>query len=291
MKRKCPHCTSTNPSHSKFGSFVRASDGRKLNRFRCRHCRRTFSEATFQLCYRQKKRRLNPRIREMLASCVSQRRIALLLKTNRKTVVRKFLFLAQVAREKNQRDFENLESISAFQFDDLETIEHTKCKPLSVTMAVEPTERIIFGAVVARMPAKGPLAKISRKKYGPRIDERSRQRNALFEVLAKKTIPEVLIESDENPHYPQDVKRWFPQCDHQTVKGARGCVAGQGELKKLAFDPLFTLNHTFAMLRANINRLVRKTWCTTKIPGRLDDHLQLYIYYHNHYLIKQKAAA
>lgn len=136
--------------------------------------------------------------------------------------------------------------------------------------------------------SKGLLAKISRKKYGHRPDERPRQRNALFERLATKTIPEVLIESDENPHYRGAVKRWFPKCDHQTVKGGRGCVAGQGELKKLGFDPLFTLNHTFAMLRDNISRLVRKTWCTTKKPERLDAHLQLYIHFHNHVLIKQK---
>ena len=67
--------------------------------------------------------------------------------------------------------------------------------------------------------------------------------------------------------------------------GGRGCVTGQGELKKLRFDPLFALNHTCAMLRANINRLFRRTWCTTKKKERLEQHLAVYMDFHNRILL------
>jgi len=87
--------------------------------------------------------------------------------------------------------------------------------------------------------------------------------------------------SDENPHYPRRLKAIHPDCKHETVKGRRGCVAGQGELKKIGFDPLFSLNHTCAMMRANLNRLFRRTWCTTKNRAGLIDHLSLYVRYHN----------
>ena len=40
------------------------------------------------------------------------------------------------------------------------------------------------------------------------------------------------------------------------------------------------------MMRANINRLFRKTWCTTKKPERLIDHIELYVQYHNEVLLK-----
>ncbi|MCP4050867.1 MAG: transposase, partial [bacterium] len=73
---------------------------------------------------------------------------------------------------------------------------------------------------------------------------------------------------------------------HEKSKGEKGCVAGQGELKKVRIDPLFAINHTLAMLRANINRLVRKTWCTTKKPERLLDHLAIYTWFHNTKLIQ-----
>jgi len=292
MKRICPHCKSSEPRCSKFGSFVRPSDGRRLKRFQCHHCRRTFSEATFQRCYRQKKRYLNPRIRELLLSCVSQRRAAKLLKISRTTLVRKFLFEARWAKIDNLKDMETVTSLTSFQFDDLETFEHTKLKPLSVIAAVGASEcdnRRIFGFRVARMPAKGVLAKRSREKYGPRPDQRRQKRHELFQFLAPKVAQYALIASDENPHYPPSVKKFFPEATHKTVKGQRGCVVGQGELKKIGFDPLFSLNHTFAMFRANISRLVRKTWNTTKLPERLEAHIELYVRYHNRVLIPQMA--
>ena len=56
---------------------------------------------------------------------------------------------------------------------------------------------------------------------------------------------------------------------------------GQGELKKLKYDPIFSLNHTCAMIRDNIKRLSRKTWCTTKRMPQLQINLELYALEHN----------
>ncbi len=39
------------------------------------------------------------------------------------------------------------------------------------------------------------------------------------------------------------------------------------------------------MLRANINRLFRKTWNTTKKVEALIDHLWIYVRYHNAVLV------
>jgi len=72
---------------------------------------------------------------------------------------------------------------------------------------------------------------------------------------------------------------------------SRGSVSGQGELKKLRFDPLFSLNHTCAMLRANLNRLFRRTWCMSKTIQGLIDHLSLYVIYHNLVLTPPHTAA
>lgn len=199
---------------------------------------------------------------------------------------RKFLFLARGARTFNLRKFRNLTDLTHLQFDDLETIEHTKCKPLSVTLAVEAQTRKILIHRVSQMPAKGHLAKISFKKYGYRADLRAQARREVLTKLALKVPQGAVIESDQNPHYVEDLRRILPQAIHKAYPGQRGSIVGQGELKKVRFDPLFTLNHTFAMLRANINRLFRKTWCTTKLPERLNDHIELYTYYHNEVLLK-----
>ena len=173
------------------------------------------------------------------------------------------------------------------EFDDQETFEHSKLKPLSILALVESGTRRVLGWNVSVMPCKGLLAKKSRAKYGKRIDERKENRNDLFKLLKPHIAPNVVFKSDKNPHYGPSVKEHFPEAEHLTYKGRRGCVVGQGELKSGGFDELFTLNHTFAMFRDNLKRLARKTWCTTKLKERLNLQIAMYVFYHNYRLIPQ----
>ena len=271
---------------SKYGSYYRTSDRRKIQRYRCAHCSLYFSQATNSKCFGQKKRQLNYKIFKYLGSGLSQRRLAMLLETNHKTIARKLIFLSDRLRHKNLLDRMNRLPSLEVQFDDMETFEHTKMKPLSVTLIVEKHSRYILGFEVSKMPAKGHLAKKSVKKYGYRPDQRADARNRLFRRMKKHVLDHAIIESDKNPHYPPDVKEHFPKAVHQTHLSARGAVTGQGELKKLQHDPLFSFNHTAAMFRANMNRYFRKTWCTTKNMQSLANHMELYVYLHNQYLLK-----
>lgn len=293
MDYRCPHC-SESLSPSKLRTFVRcghyrrSSDRRVIQRFKCKLCRKTFSRASFDPCFKQLKRQFNQSVFEHLASGISQRRLAYLLRLNRKTIKRKFMFLGWQAHML-LRDFNlRLPKCQVVEFDDLETFEHSKCKPLSVTLAVESKTRRILSFSVSRMPAKGLLTKIAQKKYGPRTDERALGRKRLFTDLRALVEPTAIFKSDQNPHYPRDVRKFFPQSEHWTIKGQRGSLGGQGELKKVKFDPIFSLNHTCAKLRADVNRLFRKTWCTTKRPDRLRMHIAIMALYHNQHLFLPK---
>ena len=272
----------------KKGYFFRKSDSRKIRRYICKYCNRQFSSSSLSPRYYQKVRRINELLRLLIVSGVSQRRAAVILRVNPKTVIRRFRFLAEQARVKQTLYLKEFEKapLSEIQFDDLETSEHTKLKPLSVALAVEPKYRKILGFQVSRMPAKGLLAKKSVRKYGKRKDERERGWAHLLKNLKPILDPKVAILSDENPHYPRFIKKHFPNAVHSTVLGGRGAVTGQGELKKKTFDPMFALNHSCAMLRANLNRLFRKTWCTTKTLQGLSDHLALYVQYYNELLTR-----
>lgn len=282
---RCP--TGCRVRYVRRGLFRRGRDGKAIQRYLCRGCGRSFSDATDDLCYRQKKRDLNPLVFKLLTGGYSQRRTARDLRVNRKTVVRKFLFLGGRALEVLKLTNSEETPTTAWEFDDLETFEHTKCKPLSVIQAVDTKTRRILGFRVATMPAKGLLAERARKKYGRRIDERAKLRKELFEEIADFVHPNAVIRSDESPHYPADVAKHFPHAVHERFRGRRGCATGQGELKRGGYDPLFTLNHTFAMLRANINRLFRRTWCTTKRQHCLTLHIALYAVRHNLDLIRK----
>lgn len=248
-------------------------------------CLKYFSLATGHPCFGQNKRQFNERLFRLHNSGVSMRRAAKLLGLSRTTVARKFQFLGEQAKIRFKEFNRKLPLSKVIELDDLETFEHTKMKPLSVTLAVESKTRRILGFRVSQMPAKGHLARRAVKKYGLRKDMRAQARDSLFEELKELVDSNALIKSDENPHYIKSIKSYFPLSTHERFKGMRGSIVGQGELKKVRFDPLFSLNHTFAMLRANINRLFRKTWCTTKIPERLTDHIAMYAEFHNSRLI------
>jgi hypothetical protein len=229
---------------------------------------------------------------------MSQRRISRYLKIDLKTVARKLVFLGSVAKRERLEYLKTLSQegnpIEECQFDELETFEKTKCLPLSVPLLVgrgKKHNRRILSFRVASMPAKGPLARISMQKYGRRKDERQKEVKALFEELRSALSPDVKIKTDQNPKYPGWIKAHFPKAKHVTTKGRRGCSTGFGELKRIGFDPLFSLNHSCAMLRANINRLARRTWYTTKRADRLAAHLEIYIRYHNRMLEKKPTAS
>lgn len=286
MIKPCPNefCPSfgTKEFVKRDGFFLRQCESRKIRRFKCNCCGKKFSHATGTLEFRQRKRRVNKPLRELLCSGLSMRRAAKHLQINRTTVERKLHYLARKARSQNSAFLRRRSGkVVHLQFDDLITIEHTKLKPLTVSLAVDARTRHILGAKVARIGAFGRLADLSRKKYGRRKNRHAHALHALFQMIAPTVSSSALIESDEHKRYPEFVNRYFHQRQYKQYKGGRGCVAGQGELKKLGYDPLFILNHSCAMLRANINRLIRKTWCTTKRPGRLQMHLEIYIDYYN----------
>jgi len=185
-----------------------------------------------------------------------------------------------------------LDSLSLFatdvkeiQFDHMETWEHSKLKPLSILIVVEKKTRAILANIACPSPAKGMIRDKSLKKYGKRKDMRGVVMRGAFEEIAKAYPNIKKIESDKSPLYPSVVRKIFPKAKYITYKGRRGCVTGQGEMKSGGLDPLFSLNHTCAMHRANMNRLYRRTWCTTKKLEGLKMHLDLYRYYHNKELI------
>lgn len=286
MAQRCPNPQCPSPSPRKDGTFFRTSDSKDIQRWVCRTCKRHFSDATFQAPYCHHKRRVNPEVAQLLSSGVSQRRIALLLHITRVTVARKLAFLAKWAMLRHEQWLETIPKVTHVQFDDLITIEHTKCKPLAVSLAVEKGKRRILGFEVSSIPASGPLAAFSRKKYGPRPNHRPMGLDRLFEQIKKALDPAVSFRSDEDPLYPPIVQRHFPGATHQRFRGGRGCISGQGELKKKRFDPLFSLNHTCAAFRANVNRLFRRTWCTTKKAECLRQHLAVFVEFHNTILLQ-----
>jgi hypothetical protein len=203
------------------------------------------------------------------------------MQTTQKTIARKMVRLASFARLHHEESLRRMGPVKTAVFDDMETFEHSKLKPVSITVAVEDGSRRIIAVKATQMPCKGKNAEKARRRYGYRKDMR---RKGLADVLRKVSVvggPDLIVKSDQCPRYPLAVKTYIPRAVHTAFKGRRACVVGQGEMKAGGFDPLFSLNHTCAMYRDNTKRLSRRTWCTTKRIPRLQCLLDLYTVYHN----------
>ncbi len=274
----------------KDGFFFRRDDSRKIQRFKCAHCLKKYSAASSTLEYKQKKRRMNRIIRNELSSGISLRRCARNLSLHRTTIARKLDYLAKKARLSHTEFLASIqkESVTYVQFDDLITSIHTKLKPLAISVVIDAKNRLILGAKVSEVPAFGHLAKTSRKKYGKRKNEHPENLENLLEYLRPVISPYALFRTDEHKRYPEIIARLFRNAHHEAYPSIRASVAGFGELKTKKYDPIFMINHTLAMFRANINRLFRRTWCTTKSVDQLQNHVDIFIEYFNEMIIEKK---
>ena len=281
----CPTCF--NPA-SKRGFYLRPSDQKKIQRYKCGICARSFSHQTVQPDFRLRLRRQNQIIFRLISSGVSQRRCALILNMKQVAISRRVVKFGRVAETNLAHYRKTRKKVNKAIFDELETFEHSKCKPLTVPIAVEDKTRKILCLGVGQIAAKGHLSKIALQKYGPRKCERDQVLNSVMSDLKNCCDERVTLKSDQSHFYPKLVKKYFPSAEHRTSKGRRGCVVGQGELKVGGFDPLFSLNHSYAMFRDNLKTLSRRTWCTVKKPSRLKSLLYLYAWFHNLYLDNPK---
>ena len=154
----CPFCRSEVNSKSgapsqvvRQGWYRRQHDGRRIQRFLCRICKKSFSSLTHKPVWRLQKPYVNQELTFLLCSGLSQRRAARHLRIDPKTVARRLVTLGELARKAN-------------------------LKPVSIPRLVEEKTREIIALRVYSMPAKGILAAKSQKKYGPRKDERREAR-------------------------------------------------------------------------------------------------------------------
>ncbi|WP_413581307.1 hypothetical protein [Bdellovibrio sp. HCB288] len=125
---------------------------------------------------------------------------------------KKFIWMG--LRAKNSHHQQDLTS-ETLLFDESETIEHTKLKPLTIAVAVNEHYKIL-GIKVGTIPAKGKIASISRRKYGYRENQSlSKTTELLSDISSQISQPFKLIKSDAKPSYKNVVKTLFPESSYQ----------------------------------------------------------------------------
>lgn len=287
--QECPRCKATGDFFTKKGYYKNKNDRQPVPRYRCRNCGKYFSSHTILPTYRQKKPYLNHDIFKLYASATTQRRLAKILNCNLKTVVRKIHFVADQARQYHDKHIANGGIQTSYvQFDEMETFEHTRLKPLSVAIAVRSkmisSTSEIIDIKIASMNCHGHMAGLAQAKYGLRPDTRAQSCADVFATVAKCQRPgQILtVATDAKSAYPKILNAVIPTAVHQPVPN-RIAHAGTS-------NPMFAFNSIAGKIRHDLSRMARRSWVTTKRPLALQAHLDLYIAWNNRYPIFQTKA-
>ena len=284
----CPSLTSHHFRWRRKGRFKRLCDGRSVPRFTCLECRRTFSSQTFRLDYRLRKPKLGLALFKDFVSKTTMRQSARTLGCTRRTVAQRLALLGQHCREFHRARLERARQSGGidgiFQLDELETFEESRrLKPVTVPVLIERSSYFVLHAACAPLPARGGLSPALRRKkeaaeqaFGKRRSGSVAVVRESFACLARVHRSEglVAVQTDRKSSYATNLKRMFGgRVRHERYSSE--AVRGYG-------NPLFPINHTLAMLRDGVSRLVRRTWAAAKLRERLAWHLWIWIAYRNY---------
>jgi|688.fasta_scaffold05449_11 transposase-like protein len=252
------------------GYYKRLCDGEPIPRFECLTCGRRFSSQTFRNDYRHHKPGLNVVILEQLVSKVTQRQIARNLGCNPKTVARRVPLFGQHFRLAHERVLADnrkpLGKSGHLVFDELETYEQNRIeKPVTMAVLVEARTGFIVHGQAGTLPSRD-----KRRGDPARVSQSRAVVTRCMEVLARHRDPRDLLV------LVSDLKTSCPSIIHQTLGEKVAHVQISSKLARNTQNPLFAINHLFAMMRDNISRLVRRNWGCSKLLERKQEHYWIY---------------
>jgi len=291
---RCPYSDCPSRETGRFrwhrrGTFLRKCDGRRVQRFYCHLCRRRFSTQTFRLDYRLHKPALTRRLFVDFVGKVTHRQSARQLGCSRSTVAHRLLLVGRHCRDfhldRLERALRGGRALSGcFQLDELETFEHNRrLAPVTVPVLIEQSTFFVLAADAAPLPARGRLSPENRRKKALREKRHGKRRSGsraavtrAFALLARfhRRSEPVVVRTDRKHTYRAILRRLFgDRLDHSRFSSKR---------KRNYGSPLFAIDHTLAMLRDGVSRLVRRSWAAAKQRQRLLLHLWIWIAYRNY---------
>ena len=256
------------------GSYHPRCRNHPVPRFRCRSCGRSFSRQSFRADYRQKKPHLNAPFLHLMVSCVGLRQAARCLRVARRTVERRFVWLADHAAHYHGNRLRGALVSGPFQLDEMESFESNRYQPVTVPVLIHRKTFFLVAAAVGPLRRKGRMTRRQREKrcehealHGRRPSRSDAAVRRVLEALRPLTAAAspVILDSDHKPLYGRLGREIFGDRFRWRVHSA--------STRRDRTNPLFPINHTNARLRHFLARLRRRSWCVSKRRRALEDHL------------------
>jgi transposase-like protein len=270
------------------GFYRRKCDGRLVQRFQCTICHRSFSTQSFRLDFGWRKPGLHLRVFDSLVSKVSLRQMARIFCVQRLTIERRFQRLGHQAKSfqfsalSKARERDGIHGM--FQLDEQETFERDRrLRPVTLAVIIEKHSYFVLHGETAPLPCRGNLSPANRIKRDTMFQKEGKRKSGsklavlgCFQALRRFHCPwrGIDLQTDRKRTYPNLFKTAVSDlfASHQRVSGQAPRNYG---------SVLFPINHTLAMMRDGISRLVRRSWCVSKCRRRLACHFWIWAVYRN----------
>jgi len=288
----CPHasCSEHEPTGSfRFqhrGSYRRSCDGMRVPRFSCCTCERRFSRQTFRFNYRWWRPHVHHDLFRLFVSKVTMRQAARITGLSRDTIARRMRALGVQCHAYHRAQLARGSGLAGtFLMDEMETFETDRLvRPVTVPVLIQAHTLFVIHTETAPLPPRGRLDAYRQlrklrdeRRFGPRKSgSRQAVRSTLERLRETLARTEVLnLITDRKSSYRKLVWTLFANRFGSHVQES-------SQRRRDRSNPLFSINHTLAMLRDGVSRLVRRSWGASKLRERLDDHLWIWVGYRNY---------
>jgi transposase-like protein len=281
--QECPqHHNPAEGFYVRNGHYHPACRKDPVPRYKCRQCKRGFSNQTFRHDYRDHRPETNAQLLALLVSGIGLRQSGRLLGLSSTAVVHKLRKFGTTCGLMHGCLAAKLPEGRTYLFDEEETIIEAKTRPATVVIVMEREHWFICSTGAAPIRRLGPEGSRRRNlqdqeeaKHGVRKDESHACVKTALEQL-RRMVGEgpMQVLTDEKSSYRSLIREVFGAlAEHSTTPGTD---------PRTAHNPLFPINVTMAMTRDNNGRLRRKTWLHSKKLDCLIHQLVLFAVYRNY---------
>ena len=264
------------------GFFSRHAAPHRVQRYRCVHCKRYFSDQTFSADYWLKRPDLLLRLFHAQVACSGFRQMARTLDCSPQTVMGQTMRLGRhclLFHEQHRPKGPLTEPICV---DGLRNFEYSQYHPSEFHIVVGKTTRFIHGFTHSELRRMGTMTSEQRKRRAELEAEfgkpdptsvRTEVANAL--VIATAASEHVVIHSDENPEYPRAIGALthLKGLAHRTISS---------RAKRDARNPLFAINATDLMVRHSLSNQKRETIAFSKTIASAVARMWVFVAWRNY---------
>ena len=284
-----PHCPRSDCEYHRsrhgwrwvrFGSYVRQATPTSIPRFRCQHCRRTFSSQSFSTTYWLKRPDLLESIAHGVLACSGYRQMARSRNCSPSTVQGQMRRIGRHALLLLEKHRPRTAIHEPLVIDGFESFAYSQYHPLYVNLVVGAHSHYVYAFTHSLMRRKGNMTAGQRKRRAAIEAEDGRPDPRAIEIgtfraleLATRRPQPLVVRSDEHKAYPRALRRLEGyDITHECTNSKQA---------RTAHNPLFPVNRLDLLLRHNSANHKRETIAFSKRHQSVVERAAWLIAWHN----------